>query len=277
MVDYSKLLGRASELQAERYREYDVRRPDDPTQTFTCLPQGASASSSKFTAIDPLSRHATSFAFSPYTPSTYDFSALSITVLIANGDVYTMAPVLPLRAELPVKYLQGLKAYTKQRRRLAEVKKDGYEIDRVDTWDLWISSLIKQYKDGNKEESVKRTSRDGRREEAGEKADIVKLHPPHLTATGGPAPGVHRALVRQGPVIFSPGPQEADDEDEEIYASDIVILSSSTRDDDGEEGSTSEDVKAMSIVWSSGRVDTGLLMDAAEPVWVEEHVSGILT
>lgn len=187
-----------------------------------------------------------------------------------------MAPVLPLRAELQVKYLQGLKAYTKQRRRRAEASKDEYEIDRVDSWDLWVSSLIKQYKDGKKDESAQRSSRDHDAGPGGDKVDMVKLHPPHLTATGGPAPGVHRALVRQGPVIFSPGPQEADDDYEESYASDIAIMRSSTRDEGGEDGSSGEDVKAVGIVWSSGRIDIGLLIDAAEPVWVEDNVSHLL-
>lgn len=185
-----------------------------------------------------------------------------------------MSPILPLRTELPVRYLQGLKASTKQRRRRAEVMKDGYEIDRVDSWDLWVSQLIKQYKEGNKVEKSSRA--DSGLGSGSDKMDSAKLHPPHLTSTGGPAPGVHRALIRQGPVVFSPGPEETDDDTEESYASDIAITSSSTREDDDEERSSGESIKAMCIAWSSGRVDIGHLMTASEPVWVEDHVSQVL-
>jgi nucleoporin NUP82 len=164
-----------------------------------------------------------------------------------------------------------LKAYTKQRRRRAEVKKDGYEIDRVDSWDLWVSQLIKQYKEGNKVDKSSKSSSGSA--PGNDKTDTAKLHPPHLTSTGGPAPGVHRALVRQGPVVFSPGPEETDDDTEESYASGIAITSSSTRDDDDEEHSSGESIKAMCIAWSSGRVDIGHLMTASEPVWVEDNVS----
>ena len=256
--------------------EYDIRRPDDPTQTFTFLPQASSASSSKFTAIDPLSRYATSFAFTPYSPSIFDFSPLTVTVLIANGDVYTMNPILPLRAELPLRYLQGLKAYAKQRRRKAEDGRDGLAIDQADSWDIWIGDLIKQYREGSKvEDSPNRSSNRSSSSapaDRNSKEDNVKVHPPHLTSTGGPATGSHKALLRQGPVIFTPAPQEAD-EDEETYASDIAILKVPTHDGDDEEDTAREEVRVMSIAWSSSRVDIGLYNEVSEPVWVDNDVS----
>jgi nucleoporin NUP82 len=260
--------------------EYDIRRPDDPTQTFTFLPQASSASSSKFTAIDPLSRYATSFAFTPYSPSTFDFSPLTVTVLIANGDVYTMNPILPLRAELLLSYLQGLKAYAKQRRRKAEDGRDGLGIDQADSWDIWIGNLIKQYREGNKvEDSPNRSSNRSSSlapADRNSKEDSVKVHPPHLTSTGGPATGSHKALLRQGPVIFTPAPQEAD-EDEETYASDIAILKVPTQDGDDEEDTAREEVRVMSIAWSSSRVDIGLYTEVSEPVWVDNDVSSVLS
>jgi nucleoporin NUP82 len=254
--------------------EYDIRRPDDPTQTFTFLPQASSSSSSKFTAIDPLSRHATSFAFAPYSPSTFDFSPLTITVLIANGDVYTMNPIIPLRAEIPLRYLQGLKAYVKQRRRKAEDGRDGLGIDQADTWDLWVGDLIKQYREGSKVEDSQNQSskRSSSTNPANDGKDTAKVHPPHLTPTGGPATGSHKALLRQGPIIFTPAPQEAD-EDEETYASDIAILKISAHDGDDEEESSREEIRVMSIAWSSSRVDIGLYTNPSEPVWVENDVS----
>ena len=254
--------------------EYDIRRPDDPTQTFTFLAQASSASSSKFTAIDPLSRHAKSFAFTPYSPSTFDFSPLTVTVLIANGDVYTMNPILPLRAELSLRYLQGLKAYVKQRRRKAEDGRDGLGIDQADSWDIWVGDLVKQYREGSKiEDSPIKSKRSSSITPQHSKEDTVKIHPPHLTSTGGPATGSHKALLRQGPVIFTPAPQE-DDENEETYASDIAILRVPTQDSNEEDEDHVEDeIRLMGIAWSSSRVDVGLYNDVSEPVWVESDVS----
>lgn len=255
------------------FSEYDIRRPDDPTQTFTFLPQTSSASSSKFTAIDPLSRHATSFAFTPYSPSTFDFSPLTVTVLIANGDVFTMNPILPLRAELPLRYLQGLKAYVKQRRRKAEDGRDGLGIDQADTWDIWVGNLIKQYREGIKfEDSPSKSKRSASIVPPDSKEDTVRIHPPHLTSTGGPATGTHKAILRQGPVIFTPAPQE-DDEDEETYASDIAILKVSAHDGDDDDETTREESSMLSIAWSSSRMDIGLYTEVSEPAWVENDVS----
>jgi nucleoporin NUP82 len=245
---------------------------------LTFLPQASTSSSSKFTAIDPLSRYATSFTFTPYSPSTFDFSPLTVTVLIANGDVYTMNPILPLRAELPLRYLQGLKSYVRQRRRKAEDYKVGEEIDRADSWDIWVGHLIKQYKEGSKndESPNKSSKRSASVPPVSDKQDTVKVHPPHLTSTGGPAAGSHKALTRQGPIVFSPAPQEADDDDEENYASDITVMRVSTGDADEDEDGSGEEIRVMSIVWSSSRVDIGLYTEVSEPAWVGNDVSTIM-
>lgn len=242
-------------------REYDIRTPDDPTQTFTFLPQASTSSSSKFTAIDPLSRHATSFAFHPYTSSSYDFAPLVVHVLMANGDLYTMGPILPLRAEVPRRYLQGLKGYVKERRRRAEASKNQEEQEKLDSWETWVDDLGKQAQSGS---STSRTDNK-------DKQDTIKVHPPHLTPTGGPASGSHKALLRQGPVVYSPGPQEADDEDEDNVASDIIVLTMPRHEEHGneeEDAGSSGSIGAVGIAWSSGRVDIGLLANALEPAWV---------
>lgn len=186
-----------------------------------------------------------------------------------------MNPILPLRAELPLRYLQGLKAYVRQRRRKAEDYKDGEEIDRADSWDIWVGHLIKQHKEGSKvEESPNKSMRRSMSvSPPDDKQDTVKVHPPHLTSTGGPATGSHKALMRQGPMIFSPAPQEADDDDEENYASDITAMRVSTGDADEDEDRSGEEVRVMSIVWSSSRVDIGLYTEVSEPEWVEKDVS----
>lgn len=270
MVDYSTCSFVHVICKLMKCREYDVRRPDDPTQTFTFLPEASTSSSSKFTAVDPLSRIATSFAFHPYSSSTYDFSPLIVHVLIANGDMYAMGPILPLRSDVPIRYLQGLSAYVKERRRRAESKKDEDELDRLDSWEVFVEGLIKQA-GGIRGEAGSRFSNLGKKKEV----DTVRIHPPHLTSTGGPASGSYRSLLRQGPVIYSPGPQETDDDLDENVASDIVILNMPRHEgeefEDAEAVSTT--VSAVGIAWSSGRVDIGLLVDAPEPAWVEKDVS----
>lgn len=185
-----------------------------------------------------------------------------------------MNPILPLRAELPLRYLQGLKAYVKQRRRKAEGCRDGLGIDQADSWDIWVGDLIKQYREGSKAEDSPNSStkRSSSLYPTNSKEDSVTVHPPHLTSTGGPATGSHKALLRQGPVIFTPAPQE-EDEDEETYASDIAILKVPTHDGDDEEDTSREEIRVMSIAWSSSRVDIGLYTEVSEPVWVEDDVS----
>jgi nucleoporin NUP82 len=185
-----------------------------------------------------------------------------------------MNPVMPLRSELPLRYLQGLKAYVRQKRRKAEEKQDGQGIDRADSWDIWVGQMIKQYKEGTKtNESDRKALRQSSSSKGqNDKQDTVKVHPPHLTPTGGPATGSHKALLRQGPVIFSPAPQEAEDDYDESYASDIAILSVPTGDEDEEADSAREEIRVVSIAWSSSRVDIGLYPTTA-PVWVENNVS----
>lgn len=195
-------------------------------------------------------------------------------VLIANGDMYAMGPILPLCSEMPLRYIQGLKAYVKERRSRAERRKDENELDRLDSWDSFVDDLIKQT-------SVKRDEGVSRRSgmaipPVSKEAETVRIHPPHLTPTGGPASGSHKSLLRQGPVIYSPGPQEADDDVDENVASDLILLSMPR--DEGAEFEDEEDtsrttVGALGITWSSGRVDVGMIVDAPEPAWIEKDVS----
>jgi nucleoporin NUP82 len=221
--------------------EYDITSPYDPSQTFTFLSD--QPSSSRFTAVDPLSRYATSFAFAPYNSSTFDFTPLMVYVLIANGDLYTMGPVMPIHAEIPLRYLQGLKAFTdarlKQSKHAGDVFSD--EGARATLQAQWVDGLVRQ---------VKKVE--------GKQGEVVRLHPPHLTETGGPAPGLHRSVMLQGPVIFSPGSQEVGAADDEDAASDLAMV---------------EDM--LAIAWSGGRVDLGVRR-TIEPRWISSRVGPFL-
>ena len=184
-----------------------------------------------------------------------------------------MGPVLPLRSELPIRYVQGLKAYVKERRRRAEGRKDDDELDRLESWDTFVDDLVKQAT-SKRDEGTSRRSSSGTL--SSKEIERIRIHPPHLTPTGGPASGLYKSLRRQGPVIYTPGPQEADDEVDENVASDLLILSM-PRDEgaefEDEEDSAKTMVSAIGIAWSSGRVDIGMLVDAPEPAWVDKDVS----
>lgn len=238
-------------------REYDIFQPNDPAQTFTFLPS-TTGTSSKFSAIDPLSRYATSFSFGP-TSSSSPWAPLTVNVLIANGDVFTMGPVMPLRTEASLRWLYSLKAFADERiRRLRDAsdrQDDSHLFERALMQSKWVDALVTQASYATQSGSNQNSD------------DTLTLHPPHLSPSGGPAPGAHRSLLRQGPVTFEPAPPEGDEED---VASDIIRLSLGK--DTGKSGSN-RSVGAMAIAWSSGRVDLCLEVDDFEPRWISSRVS----
>nr|XP_019043367.1 hypothetical protein I302_07943 [Kwoniella bestiolae CBS 10118]OCF22297.1 hypothetical protein I302_07943 [Kwoniella bestiolae CBS 10118] len=239
-----------------KLREYDITQPHDAVQTFNFL-SSSTTSSSKFTAIDPLSRYATSFAFSF---GSIDFSPLIVYVLIANGDIYTMGPILPLRTEMPIRYLQGLKAYSEAR--LAKIQGEARDVfgageaglGRATFQAQWVESLVKQVKMAEQQKKDEGT---------------VRVHPPHLTESGGPAPGAHRALLRQGPLVYSPAPQDIGngDEDDEQAATDLYI----SHIPPSEEEENGETETIIAIAWSGGRVDIGLEVEKPVPRWLSSR------
>jgi nucleoporin NUP82 len=102
---------------------------------------------------------------------------------------------------------------------------------------------------------------------------------------------MHRALVRQGPLLVDPEPEEArngDDMDEDM-ATDLVILSVTDSDGgkatkpDGEKGAESdadskeekapesEPVNVFAIAWAGGRVDLGVEIHPTEPRWISSR------
>jgi nucleoporin NUP82 len=221
-----------------------------------------------------LSRFATAFAFG----SSPGWGELMVYCLMANGDLYALGPILPLRTEVPVQWLQRLKAVSDARRRGVLATDQGEE-ERVSMQSQWVEALVRQATVRREEATPptppRRTSiLSGRpRTEVETKQPewegTVKLHPPHLTASGGPAPGIHRSLLRQGPVVFLPAPSGKEDEedDDDDVASDLLVWS--PRGEDEEEVG----VGVMAIAWSSGRVDLGLETEPVEPRWVGSRVS----
>ncbi|WWC92973.1 uncharacterized protein L201_007936 [Kwoniella dendrophila CBS 6074] len=276
-----------------KLREYDINQPRDAMQTFNFLPSTSSSSSTKFTAIDPFERYATSFAFSF---GSIDFSPLMVYVLIANGDIYTMGPILPLHTEMPIQYLQGLKAYSEGK--LSKIQNEARDVfgaseaglGRATFQSQWVESLVKQVKlvEEAKQNSPynevvespvsRRTSLLGRststrsNDTATTRArpaeGTVRIHPPHLTESGGPASGAHRTLLRQGPLLYSPAPQDIGngDEDAEQAATDLLVYEASTS-----ENQKSEKETIFAIAWSGGRVDIGIEVEKPEPRWMSSR------
>lgn len=187
-----------------------------------------------------------------------------------------MGPILPLRSELSMRYIQGLKAYTNERRKRAEVRKDEDEQDRLESWETFVDDIVKQAVGKRDEDKSRRSSLATTTTMTQKEVENVRIHPPHLTPTGGPATGSHKSLLRQGPVIYNPGPQETDDDMEENVASDLVLLcmprheGAEFEDEDESERAT---ISALGITWSSGRIDIGMIVDTPEPAWVEKDVS----
>ncbi|KAL7421188.1 hypothetical protein Q5752_004073 [Cryptotrichosporon argae] len=243
--------------------EYDVLRPTDAAQTFHFLPSEHKASTSRFSAADPLSLTAVSFSFSPLSDvAASDFNQFTIRVLAGNGDVYAMSPIIPLVATIPLSSLLSLKAMCEVRlRRLQTGSQDAEraaEEGRVIMQAAWVEKLLGQVKQGaattvsTPRSSLRASLRDS--PAPAQPAASVSVHPPHLTESGGPAPGIHRLLLRQGPYLVDPPAPDNDDDDNR--ATDLALVASAS-------GST----VALSS-WSSGRVDVALELDGPEPRWI---------
>lgn len=244
----------------------------------------------KFSAIDPLSQYASSFTFSA---GDFDFGPLMVYVLMANGDVYTMGPALPLHADVPATYLQSLSAWVTERTKRLEKADAGQVGDegsaerasyagRLALQAQWVDAVLRQARnsrdDGDADQNASPARRRGfglhesttastaRADRPAPGPGMVRVHPPHLTESGSPAPGVHRPLVRQGPVVFNPSPQDVGNGDgvDEQSATDLIVLRASgdNEDDNGPR------VNVIAIAWSAGRVDLGVAIDTPEPRWV---------
>jgi nucleoporin NUP82 len=264
-----------------------VLRPQDPVQTFQFLPEKETASTSKFSAIDPLSQYATSFTFSD---GTMDFGPTMVYALMANGDIYTMGPVLPLHAEVPATYLQSLQAWMEEKERQLDAD-DGSAahaalVGRTALQMAWVNAVVRQA-GGEEDKDHSAPPRGyGLRDPSPPPPvtsrpppppGMVRVHPPHLSESGGPAPGVHRPLMRQGPLLLDPAPQEVgngDDVDEQM-ATDLAIIRA-RGDKEKKEGGDSDGqrINVLAIAWSGGRVDLGVEVTPPEPRWMSSRDPG---
>ncbi|RXK35413.1 hypothetical protein M231_07317 [Tremella mesenterica] len=256
-------------------REYDVRQPEDPTQTFSFLPEYSKPSTSRFTAIDPLENYATSFCFSPAAEE--GLYGLMVHVLVASGDIYTMGPVIPFHAGPSIISLRNMRAYTDARLDRAEddVFGEASQVHaRVLMQHQWVESLIKQAKTG--EDFKKREETPTKIRSIRASSEIpssspppgkVVVRPPHLSESGGPAPGIHRPILRQGPIVFTPRPRDGDEFDEDI-ALDLAFILPAPGDD---EKKAVNDFQVIVVGWASGTLDVGVLLNRPEPRWVSSR------
>lgn len=264
--------------------EYDALQAQDPVQTFNFLPESSAKSRAKFSAVDPLSLYATAFAFST---GTLDFAPLMVYGLMANGDVYSIGPVLPLHAEVPASYIASLQAWVSERAKRLKKRREAAStpgqvgsaehaalVGRVALQQAWVENIVKQVT-AQEDDKPKRRGF-GLRESSHPNSDrallppgYVRVHPPHLTASGDPAPGMHRPLMRQGPLLIDPAPQEVGngvDVDEQT-ATDIAVIRA-TVESDKSDTDTQDSINIVAIAWSAGRVDLCLEQDAPEPRWI---------
>lgn len=265
-------------------------KPQDPVQTFSFLPEKVAKPKSKFSAVDPLSQYATSFVFST---GTTDFSPLMVYGLMANGDTYSIGPVLPLHAEVPASYIASLRAWvaerSKQLKKSAEAASAPGQVGsaehaalvgRVALQSAWVENLAHQAEVQSSQEEEKNSTPSKRRgfglrdpsptpptsDSPPPPPGFVRVHPPHLTARGGPAPGMHRPLLRQGPLLIDPAPQEVGNSVlvDEQSATDIIVLRVGAEGD----AETDEKVNVIATAWSGGRVDLCIEQDVPEPRWI---------
>lgn len=267
--------------------EYDVLQPQDPVQTFHFLPDRSTKPKSKFSAVDPMSQYATSFTFSA---GSMDFSPLMVYGLMANGDMYSMGPVLPLHAEVPIEYIASLQAWVSEKAKILKTRSEASStpgqqgsaehaalVGRVALQEAWVKNVAKQAA-GQDDKPTTPAKRRGfglrdpsptRGNAAPPPPGYARIHPPHLTATGGPATGMHRPLMRQGPLLIDPAPQEVGngvDIDEQV-ATDITVIRAA-------EDGTADDgdlVNVVAVAWSGGRVDLSIEEDAPEPRWMSSR------
>jgi nucleoporin NUP82 len=169
---------------------------------------------------------------------------------------------------VPLHWVQRLKAYVTQK---------GSEEEQY-----WLTSLARQIhlerpeapsSPGVRMSILGRSTMGSGEVEKGPEVDreqLVRLHPPHLTASGGPAPGVHMEVERQGPAVFDPAPPEGDEDD---VASDLILVGvvpSGT----GQKGAVGV-VRVLGVCWSSGRVDIGVETAPVMGRWVGSSVSRV--
>ncbi|ORX37896.1 hypothetical protein BD324DRAFT_578902 [Kockovaella imperatae] len=233
--------------------EYNISQPDDPTQTFSFLSTTSASSSSRYSAVDPLSRYATSFAFS--LPNSVHGSTM-VHVLAANGDAYAMGPILPFKAVVPSESLERLRA---------QLHNSSQTVRRYGLY--WVEDLLRQAKSsssarGTGAESFPESPR-GFGDRANESADTalpmgyVRVHPPHLSPSGGPASGSHESLRLQGPIDLTM-PSNDEDEDD-ISANDLMWIDAAI------EGGSCD--PQLIVTWSNGVVLVGYEAVPVTPRW----------
>ena len=168
-----------------------------------------------------------------------------------------MGPIIPLKALVPIEWIQSL-------RLAVERESLGIEMEN------WVDNLVKQVRESEErkkddQERYHSPSRQRRvsigEEEDGVEEGKVKLHPPHLTFSGGPAPGRHVPLSRQGPIMYDPAPQEIGADIDEDVASDILFF-----------GANEDGDAVMAVCWAGGRVDLGVIVDPLLPRWQDSKV-----
>lgn len=169
-----------------------------------------------------------------------------------------MGPILPFQAQVPTDWLASVKVIGD--------REGGLKGD-------WVDSLVRQAGAVEKGDKGDKGGASGGKDvdesfnntTASKDIGTVRLHPPHLTVNGGPAPGLHRPLLRQGPVLLDPAPEELGADVDEDKATDLLVLEAG------------EGELVFGVCWAGGRVDLGMMLDTPSPRWISTKVSKIPT
>ncbi|CAE6428052.1 unnamed protein product [Rhizoctonia solani] len=219
-------------------REYDVSKdPNEPQQTVELLAPPQNKLRYDVTA----SVEAVSFCIGH---GSADWSAFTVYVLTAEGEVWATCPFLPANATPPISYIQGLEYFVNAKSARLPPEISGPQLK-------YVSSLRQQLK------PISSPVDD-------QPLPTCLVHAP-VNLSFPPA--------RQGPFLLQPAPKEFGDGS----ASDIVYLDIEIPNDSTSNGSVdknsveSTSVPVIAIAYSDGKVDICLDVEKVEAKWAKAN------
>ncbi|GAA93628.1 uncharacterized protein L969DRAFT_91293 [Mixia osmundae IAM 14324] len=234
-------------------REYDLSRDhQDPVQTLDFSSATLTPSKNRrgrpdgrFSGEEPEAYIAVSLALGAH--DAQDWSPLTLYCLMQNGDIYAVAPYLPQRAQIPLRYLADLSAHVTAQMRTAETPQKRATMQAQSSY---VRSLEKQ----SQATSVSTLS--STRDEP-----TVQLHPPEDLP--------RRHMTRQGPFLLQPEPLElsvhSEDSSIDCFACDFLFARHSL----AAPKQTAHPVSlgVFVIVFTDGKIDVCIETEPIQASW----------
>lgn len=246
-------------------REYDVVSDvDEPQQSILCIKSSmASSRSATLSANDDDQTCAVGFALgcgsdearsSPSASHLWSTCApnwlyLTVFVLMRNGDIWALCPVMPKRALVSPAAIRAIAAYEDAQSH----NEPSAGVQRLQR--RYLVSLLRQLSSNEPDVLA---------------ADLSASHlapPPQEDEADAPvqvtAPGtVPNRIQPQGPLLLRPSPRELSDEDAPV-SSDIAFVHLAPA-----EGAPAW-LDVLCVTTRDGRVDVCLLLERIRPAWVQ--------